>query len=110
MLSIFLHHRRPPKRCQTAAGGYAILSHRVAKTGVRAAGARQNEEEMKGERRGIFLVLGVLIFSAVLGGVYGPSVRATAASTDDLKASLRNFTRVLSVVEENYAEPLATAR
>jgi len=65
---------------------------------------------MKGERRGIFLVLGVLIFSAVLGGVYGPSVRATAASTDDLKASLRNFTRVLSVVEENYAEPLDTDR
>src|SRR5258708_2323405 len=65
---------------------------------------------MKGERRGIFLVLGVLIFSAVLGGVYGPSVRATAASTDDLKTSLRNFTRVLSVVEENYAEPLDTDR
>src|SRR6266852_1275437 len=65
---------------------------------------------MKGERRGIFLVLGVLIFSAVLGGVYGPPVRATAASTDDLQTSMRNFTRVLSVVEENYAEPLDTDR
>ena len=33
---------------------------------------------MKTERRGALLVLGVLVFAAVLGGIYGPSVRATA--------------------------------
>ncbi len=65
---------------------------------------------MKGENRGIFLVLGVLVFSAVVGGIYGPSVRATSASADDMQSSIRSFTRVLSVVEQNYAEPLDTDR
>lgn len=63
---------------------------------------------MKGERRGIFLIVAVLVFSAVIGGMYGPSVRATAASSDDLQTSVRNFTRVLSIVQENYAEPVDT--
>ena len=54
---------------------------------------------MKTERRGALLVLGVLVFSAVLGGIYGPSVRATAAGTSDLQDSIKNFTHVLSVVQ-----------
>lgn len=63
---------------------------------------------MKSERRGIFLVFAVLVFSAVVGGLYGPSVRATSASSDDLQTSVRNFTRVLSVVQDNYAQPVDT--
>src|SRR5260221_2814321 len=61
---------------------------------------------MKPERRGIFLVVAVLFVSAVLGGIYGPNVRATTASTDDYQTAVRDFTRVLDVVQANYAEPV----
>src|SRR6476660_564713 len=61
---------------------------------------------MKAERRGLFLVIAVLLVSAVLGGIYGPNVRATAASTDDYQTAVRDFTRVLDVVQANYAEPV----
>ena len=63
---------------------------------------------MQGERRGALLVFAVLIASAVLGGIYGPSVRATASGTNDLQESVRAFTRVLSIVQQNYAEPVDT--
>src|SRR5579859_3051216 len=61
---------------------------------------------MKPERRGVFLVVVVLLVSAILGGIYGPNVRATAASTDDYQGAVRDFTRVLDVVQANYAEPV----
>jgi carboxyl-terminal processing protease len=59
---------------------------------------------MKAERRGFFLVVAVLLVSALLGGIYGPNVRATSASADDYQSSVRDFTRVLDVVQANYAE------
>src|SRR3984893_320833 len=61
---------------------------------------------MKPERRGMFLVVAVLFISAVLGGIYGPNVRATTASTDDYQGAVHDFTRVLDVVQANYAEPV----
>ena len=59
---------------------------------------------MKAERRGFFLVVAVLLLSALLGGIYGPNVRATTASADDYQSSVHDFTRVLDVVQANYAE------
>jgi carboxyl-terminal processing protease len=61
---------------------------------------------MKPERRGLILVIVVLAISAVLGGVFGPSVKATTASTDDYQSAVRDFTRVLDVVQSNYADPV----
>jgi carboxyl-terminal processing protease len=61
---------------------------------------------MKPQRRGALLVLGVLVVSAVLGGLYGPPVRATAAGASDVQDSVKTFTRVLSVVQRNYAVPV----
>ena len=61
---------------------------------------------MNPERRGVVLVIVVLGISAVLGGIYGPSVRATTSSTDDFQSSVRDFTRVLDVVQANYADPV----
>jgi len=61
---------------------------------------------MNPERRGLILVVVVLGVSAILGGVYGPSVRATTASTDDYQSSVRDFTKVLDIVQSNYAEPV----
>src|SRR5579871_2296504 len=54
--------------------------------------------------RGFILLTLVLGVSAVLGGIYGPTVRATAASSDDIQDSIKSFTNVLSVVERNYAD------
>src|SRR6201986_4344179 len=61
---------------------------------------------MNPERRGLLLVVAVLILSAVLGGIYGPSVKATSASSDDYQNAVRDFTKVLDVVQSNYAEPV----
>ena len=63
---------------------------------------------MRGERRGALLVLAVLIVSAVLGGIYGPAVRATPTSADELKDAVSQFTNVLAVVQQNYAVPVDT--
>jgi len=61
---------------------------------------------MKAERRGALVFVGVLVFSAVLGSIYGSPVRATAAGTSDLQDSIKSLTRVLSVVQQNYAIPI----
>jgi carboxyl-terminal processing protease len=61
----------------------------------------------KSSGRGLFLLVLLLGVSALLGGLYGPSVKATAAGgSDDLQDSVKSFTRVLSVVERNYADPV----
>ena len=59
---------------------------------------------MNPERRGLVLVIVVLGISAVLGGIYGPSVKATTSSTDDYQSSVRDFTKILDVVQSNYAD------
>ncbi len=63
---------------------------------------------MQLQRRSALLVIGVLVVSAVLGGIYGPSVRATASGANDLQESVKNFTRVLAIVQQHYAEPVDT--
>jgi carboxyl-terminal processing protease len=65
---------------------------------------------MNPERRGLVLVVAVLVLSAILGGIYGPSVRATTSSTDDFRSSVEGFTSVLDVVQANYAEPVDVDR
>src|SRR5436190_5201391 len=59
---------------------------------------------MNSERRGLVVVVAVLLVSAVLGGIYGPNVRATTASADDYQTAVRDFTKVLNVVQNNYAD------
>lgn len=59
---------------------------------------------METQRRGLLLAIAVLVVCAILGGIYGPSMRATTSAADDYQTSLRDFTRVLSVVQSNYAE------
>src|SRR5271165_3408670 len=61
---------------------------------------------MKPEHRGLILVVVVLLLSAVLGGIYGPNVKATSSTADDYQTSLREFTKALDVVQANYAEPV----
>src|SRR5271169_2249292 len=65
-------------------------------------------ESAGSSRRGVVVLVVVLAVSAVLGGLYGPSVRATAAGQNDMQDSVKSFTHVLSVVERNYAQPVDT--
>lgn len=61
---------------------------------------------MNPERRGLILVVVVLGISAILGGIYGPPVKATSSSADDYNSAVKQFTKVLDVVQANYAEPV----
>ncbi len=46
-----------------------------------------------------------LLVAALFAGLYGPRAGiAAAASEDEVKASIEQFTKVLSVIERNYAE------
>jgi carboxyl-terminal processing protease len=65
-------------------------------------------ESRQSSARGVVVLVVVLAVSALLGGLWGPSVRATAADTNDLQDSVKSFTHVLSTVERNYAEPVDT--
>ncbi len=65
-------------------------------------------ESRQTSTRGVVVLVIVLGVSAIVGGLYGPTVRATAANTTDLQDSVKSFTRVLSVVERNYADPVDT--
>jgi carboxyl-terminal processing protease len=56
----------------------------------------------------MFLLIAILAISAVLGGLYGPAVKATAASANDIQDSVKTFTRVLAIVQQNYATPVDT--
>jgi carboxyl-terminal processing protease len=69
---------------------------------------QESEGDMQGERRGALLVIGVLVVSAILGGIYGPSVRATSTDVNNLQDSVKSFTHVLSVVQKDYAIPVDT--
>jgi carboxyl-terminal processing protease len=65
---------------------------------------------MGSSRRGAFLVFTILAIAAVAGGLIGPSLKATAAGADDLQDSIKSFARVLTIVQENYAEPIDTSK
>ena len=61
------------------------------------------------KRRSIFVVPLLIALFAVLGGIYGPRVETASAATDgnggdEIKGSLRNFTKVYNLVEQNFAD------
>jgi len=61
-------------------------------------------------KRGVVVLIAVLGISAILGGLFGPTLRARASSNSEsqLQDSVKSFTRVLSIVQRNYADPVDT--
>ena len=59
-----------------------LYSHICTKRG------RMALQAAKPSGRGLFLLVLVLGVSALLGGLYGPAVRATAAGSDDMQESV----------------------
>src|SRR5579875_686094 len=60
-------------------------------------------------RRTLLFVPLIIVLSAVIGGIFGPEgVSAAGASgpEDDIKSSLRSFTKVYNLVEANFADQI----
>ena len=60
------------------------------------------------KRRSFLLFLSTIAICAVVGGVYGPRVEVASAATDEdsIRASFKTFTKVYSLVEDNFADPV----
>jgi len=59
-------------------------------------------------RRSVFLIVLVIVLCGFLGAVFGQRVGSAApTSNSDVQDSLRTFTQVYDVVEQNYAEPVS---
>ena len=63
---------------------------------------------MSHKRRSFFLIPLLVLACAVVGGVYGPGtqVASAAGGDDEIDASVKNFTRLYSTVEQNFADPV----
>ncbi len=59
--------------------------------------------------RSLFLIPILVLGSAVIGGMYGPQlpVASAASSDDDVKGSMKQFTKVYDEVERNFADPVS---
>jgi carboxyl-terminal processing protease len=67
---------------------------------------------MAHKRRSLFLIPLFIIICSIGGGIFSSRlITASAASSeDDVKASVRNFTKVYGLVEENFADPVTPDR
>ena len=63
---------------------------------------------MAHKRRSLFLIPLLIILCALIGGLYGPHVQVASAASgdDDVKSSMKEFTKVYSTVEQNFADPV----
>ena len=58
--------------------------------------------------RSLFLLTLILFACSIVGGIYGPRIQVAAAATasDELSSDVQNFTKVYSLVEQNFADPI----
>ena len=64
---------------------------------------------MAKNRRSVYLIPVLVFGSAMIGGMYGPRLGTASAATadDDLKTSTKEFAKVYSTVEDNFADPVS---
>src|SRR5947209_8666155 len=63
---------------------------------------------MPHKRRSLFVLPLIILFCALVGGVYGPRIQVAAAAsdTDELSKDVESFTKAYSLVEQNFADPV----
>jgi len=63
---------------------------------------------MPQKRRSFYLPLGLIFLCSAIGGIVGPQVQAaaTVGDGDDIGASLKTFTSVYGLVEQNFADKI----
>lgn len=63
------------------------------------------------KRRSVWIAPAIIFVFSLAGGMFGPSIMgasaASATSEDDIRQSLKSFTKVLNVVEENFADKVS---
>ncbi len=64
--------------------------------------------ELSRRRRSFVFIPLLVLTSAAVGGLYGPAtqVASAAGNDDDISASVKDFTRLYSTVEQNFADKL----
>jgi carboxyl-terminal processing protease len=63
---------------------------------------------VRSSRRSLFLVVFIIVLCGALGALFGQRVSSNATSGDtEIRDSLRTFSQVYDVVEQNYAEPVS---
>src|ERR1017187_3649703 len=64
---------------------------------------------MARRRRSLFVLPVVVFACSIVGGIYGPKLEVASAATpsEDLDADVRNFSKVLSLVEANFADQVS---
>ncbi|HYP04886.1 MAG TPA: PDZ domain-containing protein, partial [Bryobacteraceae bacterium] len=64
---------------------------------------------MAARRRSLIIAPAIVFLCSILGGMFGPTIMGASAATseDELKQSLRAFTKVLGAVEENFADKVS---
>ena len=64
---------------------------------------------MANKRRSLFLIPLLVLFCALVGGMYGPHMEVASAATadDDVNTSMKSFTKVYQTVEDNFADPVS---
>lgn len=65
---------------------------------------------MQSSRRGMIFMALIIGISALVGGLYGPQLKATAAESDTDQQSVREFSQALSIIQSNYADPVDTEK
>ena len=67
---------------------------------------------MAQRRRSLLFIPLFLLLSSAIGGRFGSHLMtaSAASSEDDVRASVRNFTKVYGLVEENFADPVTADR
>jgi len=66
---------------------------------------------MAQKRRSLFVLPLIVLVCSIAGGFYGPQVQAESAvpaDTAELDRDVANFTKVLALVEQNFAEPVSS--
>lgn len=61
-------------------------------------------------RRSHIFVPGTVLFCSLLGGVFGPGVTgvSAAAAEDEVQQSVKNFTKVYALVEQNFSDKVSS--
>jgi carboxyl-terminal processing protease len=66
---------------------------------------------MAQKRRSLYVLPLIVLVCSIAGGFYGPQVQAepvaTSEDTEQLDQDVANFTKVLALVEQNFAEPVS---
>jgi carboxyl-terminal processing protease len=63
---------------------------------------------LRGSRRTLLTVIFVILICGCLGAVFGQRIGSGSQGSDtDVRDSLRSFTQVYDIVEQNYAEPVS---